>query len=60
MVSVTYLSFLKPTFGITFKASVCLGLLALAEAIVFGVLVQYGAFARSPALAAPKKLFGVF
>ena len=35
MVSVTYFSFVKPTFGVTFKASICLGLLALAEAVVF-------------------------
>ena len=60
MVSVTYFSFVKPTFGVTFKASVCLGLLALAEAIVFGALVKYGAFAPLPALKPPAKLFGIF
>ena len=60
MVSVTYFSFIKPTFKVTFKASVCLGLLALAEAIVFGALVQYGAFEPTPTLTPAKKLFGIF
>lgn len=60
MVSVTYFSYIKPTFKVTFSASVCLGLWALTEAIVFGILVQYGAFAPTPALASPKKLFGFF
>ena len=41
MVSVTYFSFLKPTFKWTFNATVCLGLIALAEAIVFGTMAQY-------------------
>ena len=60
MVSVTYFSFIKPTFGVKFKASICLGLLALAEAIVFGILVQYGAFAPMPELTPKSKLFGIF
>lgn len=60
MVAVTYYSFLKPTFGVTFKPSVCLGLLALVEAIVFGALAQYGVFAPSPVAPDSKKLFGMF
>ena len=63
MVSITYLAFVKPTFGIAFKYSICLGLLALAEACVFGTMLTWrdGAiFSASPALSTPKKLFGVF
>lgn len=60
MVSVTYFAFLKPTFGVTFKASICVGLLVLVEAVVFGALAQYGVFAPSPGAAGPKKLFGMF
>ena len=58
MVSVTYFSFIKPTFGVTFKASICLGLWALVECIVFYALVQYGAFEPTPVV--PKKLLGIF
>ena len=60
MVSVTYYSFLKPTFGVTFKPSICLGLLVLVEGIVFGALAQYGVFSPSPGASASKKLFGIF
>jgi len=61
MVSVTYFSFLKPTFGFTVKPAVALGALALAEAAVFGKLVQIGAFEPLQALPAPKgRLFGLF
>ena len=60
MVSVTSFSFLKPTFGLKFKASICVALLALIEAIVFGAMAQYGVFAASPLPSASKKLFGMF
>ena len=63
MVAVTYFSFIKPTFGVTFKASICLGLWALAEAIVVGVLMTWRGGAALVPLPSPspaKKLFGVF
>jgi len=60
MVSVTYLSFVKPTFGFKFNYTICLGLVALAEAIVFGLMIKYGVFEPLPGPASPKKLFGMF
>ena len=61
MVSVTYFSFLKPTFGFTVKPAYALGALALVEALVFGKLSQVGGFDFAPMGGAPKgKLFGVF
>jgi len=61
MVAVTYFSFVKPTFKISINPTVALGLLALAEALVFGKLYEIGAFDSSPELPSPKsKLFGLF
>lgn len=48
MVAVTYFSFVKPTFKISINPTVALGLLALAEALVFGKLYEIGAFDSSP------------
>jgi len=60
MVSVTYFSFLKPSFDFTVKPVVALSALALAEALVFGKLVDIGAF-EPLSLPSPKaKLFGLF
>ena len=60
MLSVTYFSFLKPTFGISVKPFAALGALVLAEALVFGKLMQIGAFEPLPTLAPKAKLFGLF
>lgn len=64
MVSVTYFSFIKPTFKVEFKASICLALLVLVEAVIFGVLMTWRdgvALTMSPAMTPPKgKLFGLF
>ena len=61
MLSVTYFSFLKPTFGLSVKPAAALSALVLAEAAVFGALANIGAFAP-PATAplAKSKLFGLF
>ena len=62
MVSITYLSFLKPTFGITFKYSICMGLLVFVQVMVFYTMSVWreGAIFASPAPLAGKKLFGLF
>jgi hypothetical protein len=60
MVSVTYFSFLKPTFGFTVKPAVAIGLLVLVEALVFGKLADIGAFAPLPTPEPKAKLFGIF
>jgi len=61
MLSVTYFSFLKPTFNFSVSPSVVLSALVLVEAAVFGALAQIDAFAPLPALPMPKaKLFGIF
>lgn len=60
MVAVTYFSFIKPTFGVTFKPWICLALWALAEAIVFGLLIQYGFFESATPAPPAKKLLGLF
>ena len=60
MLSVTYFSFLKPTFGSFVTAKAALGALALTEAIVFGALSKYGVFETDTPAAPRTKLFGVF
>ena len=61
MLSVTYFSYLKPTFGAFVSPSAALGALAVTEAIVFGAMSKYGIFDTSPVGGAPKsKLFGLF
>ena len=61
MLSVTYFSFLKPTFKFSVKPSVAIGALVLIEALVLGKLMQIGAFEPLPSLPKPKaKLFGFF
>jgi hypothetical protein len=42
MLSVTYFSFLKPTFGAFVTPAMALSALALIEAVVFGALSRYG------------------
>jgi hypothetical protein len=42
MLSVTYFSFLKPTYGAFVTPTSALGALALIEAVVFGALSKYG------------------
>ena len=61
MLSITYFSFLKPTFKFSVKPSVAIGALVLIEALVLGKLMQIGAFEPLPSLPKPKaKLFGFF
>jgi len=61
MLSVTYFSFLKPTFGSFVSAKAAFGALALIEAIIFAALANYGVFDAAPDLPAAKsKLFGIF
>ena len=61
MVSVTYFSFLKPTFGLTISATKAIGALVLVEAIVFGALMNIGAFDATPMPMKPTgKAFGIF
>ena len=60
MLSVTYFSFLKPTFGAFVTASQAFGALALIEAVVFAALSNYGVFEVDPPAAGRAKLFGVF
>ena len=59
MLSVTFFSFLKPTFKFTVKPATAVGALVITEAIVFGALAQYGVF-DPLSLPAPKsKLLGI-
>jgi len=60
MLSVTYFSFLKPTFGFTVKPGVALGALVLIEAVIFAYLAQYGVFDSTPNAPPKAKLFGLF
>jgi len=59
MLSVTYFSFLKPTFGSFVTTKAAFGALALIEAIIFGALKQYGVFETDTPAGAGKK-FGLF
>jgi len=61
MLSVTYLSWIKPTFGAFVSYKGLFGALAVIEAIVFGALSNYGVLEASAGLPAPKsKVFGLF
>ena len=63
MVSVTYLSFLKPTFGAFIKPGAALGALVVVEAVIMGVLMTWrdgAALAPLPSAAPKPKLFGIF
>eukprot|EP00322_Chrysochromulina_rotalis_P020053 CAMPEP_0115863380 /NCGR_PEP_ID=MMETSP0287-20121206/18660_1 /TAXON_ID=412157 /ORGANISM="Chrysochromulina rotalis, Strain UIO044" /LENGTH=202 /DNA_ID=CAMNT_0003317827 /DNA_START=35 /DNA_END=643 /DNA_ORIENTATION=+ len=60
MVSVTYFSFLKPTFKFTINPTVAIGALILVEALVFGKLAQIGAFEPLAGPTTKAKLFGLF
>lgn len=61
MLSVTYFSFLKPTFGSFVTPAQALGALVLIEAIVFGALAQYGVFEfDAPGSSLKPKVLGLF
>ena len=61
MLSITYFSFLKPTFKISVDGGSAVAALVVVTAVVVGICVQKDYFVHSPALALPKKkLFGIF
>lgn len=60
MLSITYFSYLKPTFKASVSGSAALSALVLVTAVVVGVLVDKDYLAAAPALEVPKKkLFGL-